>query len=460
MGKNGIISTVLIAILFCALTANSAEKPAAKTVTVEKTWEIGEVISAFPVGFSLVTKKNRQFAAYYDKEHRMTVASRSLGSDKWEYKVLPCKIGWDSHNYVTMAFDREGHLHLCGNMHCNPLIYFRSAKPWDISTLERVPSMCSGNEKRCTYPLFMEGPEKELIFHYRDGHSGNGKEIYNIYDCNSKTWSRLLDKPLIDGEGKMNAYMTGPTLGPDGWFYLSWVWRDTYECETNHDPSCARSRDLKNWESLNGTPLPLPITIRSPETLIDSIAAKGGILNGCLRLGFDSAKRPIATYHKFDAEGNTQAYAARFDNGKWTPEQISNWNYRWYFEGGGSIGREVSIGEIKQLSPGKLSLPYSHKKHGSAMFILDEETLKPIGKERKPRMFPKGFGKRLSSFPGIRVKTTSDKGDSGDPDIRYVLRWEALLQNRDHKPPEPHPAPSKLVLYKLMQRSRNKIEPL
>ena len=450
MGKSGIITTVLTVVMFCVVSLTAGEKATPKSVTTEKSWEIGEVISAFPVGFCLLTKNNQQFVAYYDKEHNMTIAARSLGSDKWNYKILPTKIGWDSHNYVTMALDKEGHLHIAGNMHCVPLIYFRSAKPWDISTIERIPSMCKGNEKKCTYPLFMEGPDKELIFHYRDGRSGNGKEIYNDYDCESKAWTRLLDKPLIDGEGKMNAYMIGPELGPDGWFYLSWVWRDTYECETNHDPSCARSRDLKNWESLNGTPLPLPITIRSPETLIDAVPARGGILNGCLRVGFDSKKRPVATYHKFDAAGKTQAYIARFDNGKWTPKQVSDWDYRWWFEGGGSIGRDVSIGNIRQHAPGKLALPYSHKKHGSAMFIIDEETLQPIGKERKPTMFPKGFGKKLSSFPGMRVKTASDRNESDEDNIRYVLRWETLKQNRDRKPPEPHPEPSKLVLYKLV----------
>jgi len=423
----------------------------APTVAIEKTWEIAEVPSSFPVGFALLTKGNRQFVAYYDAQHRMTVAARTLGSDQWQYKVLPSAVGWDSHNYIALALDSEGYLHLSGNMHCVPLIYFRSTKPWDISTLEKISSMTGDNEKRCTYPLFLEGADGELIFHYRDGSSGNGSEIYNRYDCQTRRWNRMLDKPLIDGEGQMNAYMSGPSKGPDGWFYLAWVWRDTPACETNHDPSCARSRDLINWETLSGKSIALPITIRTPGTLIDPVPAKGGIINGALRIGFDSDKNPIATYHKFDSTGNTQAYAARFEKGQWTSQQISSWDYRWDFQGGGSIKGEIGLGTIEPHTPGKLSLSYSHIKEGSGLIILDEKTLQPVGKEHSPRIYPREMGQVESKFKGMRVKTAADKGEAPEPDVRYALRWETLPQNRDRKPPEPHPEPSKLKLYKLNQ---------
>jgi len=312
--------------------------------------------------------------AYYDAQHRMTVAARTLDSDQWQYQVLPSAVGWDSHNYIVMALDSDGYLYLSGNMHCVPLIYFRTAKPGDITTLTRIPAMTGSHEDRCTYPHFMEGADGRLIFHYRDGSSGNGSEIYNVYDCSRKTWTRLLDKPLIDGEGQMNAYMSGPAKGPDGWFYLAWVWRDTPACETNHDPSCARSRDLINWETLSGKSIALPITIKTPGTLIDPVPAKGGIINGTLRIGFDSGKNPIATYHKFDSAGNTQAYAARFKEGQWKPQQISNWNYRSDFQGGGSIK-----GEIEQDNAASFALnPQPIKVYSTCRFYDMKEKLNAI----------------------------------------------------------------------------------
>ena len=69
----------------------------------------------------------------------MTIASRALDSNKWQYQLLPTEVGWDSHNYVTMAVDRDGHLHVSGNMHCVQLIYFRTETPGDITTLKQLP---------------------------------------------------------------------------------------------------------------------------------------------------------------------------------------------------------------------------------------------------------------------------------------------------------------------------------
>ncbi|MDD2599742.1 MAG: BNR repeat-containing protein [Kiritimatiellae bacterium] len=443
--------SILLALCCCSLAATEAKPRPAPLFAVEKTWEIAEVPAAFPVGFCLLTKGERQFVAYYDAQHRMTVAARTLGSDQWQYKVLPSEVGWDSHNYITLALDNDNHLHLSGNMHCTPLIYFRSAQPWEIETLERIPSMTGLRETRCTYPVFMQSANNQLIFHYRDGSSGNGSEIYNLYDCRSKSWQPLLNKPLIDGEGRMNAYMIGPQLGPDGWFYLGWVWRDTSACETNHDPSCARSRDLINWETLSGDPIALPITINTPNTLIDPIPARGGIINGALRIGFDSRHQPIASYHKFDANGHTQLYVARFEAGQWAPHPVTNWDYRWEFTGGGSIVFEVRVGTVEPWAEGKLSLAYGHAKKGSGLIILDEQTLQPLGTERAPRSYPNEIGRLESTFKGMRVMTTSDKNGADKNGTRYILRWETLTNNRDRKPPEPHPAPSKLRLYKLKQ---------
>lgn len=37
---------------------------------------------------------------------------------------------------ITMAVDREGYMHLSGNMHANHLTYFRSREPADVTTME------------------------------------------------------------------------------------------------------------------------------------------------------------------------------------------------------------------------------------------------------------------------------------------------------------------------------------
>jgi len=107
--------------------------------------DVASVWSGHPVGFALLTRGNQQFVAFYDAERRMTLAQRTLGEHRWSLTVLPSTLGWDSHNYVTMAMDREGYLHVAGNMHASPLVYFRSARPYDASSMERVSALTGKN---------------------------------------------------------------------------------------------------------------------------------------------------------------------------------------------------------------------------------------------------------------------------------------------------------------------------
>ncbi|HEY3319236.1 MAG TPA: BNR repeat-containing protein [Planctomycetota bacterium] len=413
------------------LLASAAETVVPK---VEACLDIAPVWSGHPVGFCLMTRDKHQFAAFYDAQRQMTVAARTLDSDKWQLTHLPQHVVWDSHNYVTMAIDDDGFIHVSGNMHCVPLVYFRSAKPLDAATIRLAP-MVGEKENRCTYPQFLRGPKNELLFTYRDGRSGSGDQIYNVYDLKAQTWKRMLDKPLTDGKGKMNAYFNGPVRGDDGYFHLCWVWRNSGDCASNHDLSYARSKEMLDWERSDGKPLALPITLESGE-IVDPVPTKGGIINGNNRIGFDAKGRLIITYHKYDTKGFTQVYNARLEDGQWKTYQTSDWNYRWDFSGGGSIKFEVGVGAMTREKDGALSLSYSHSKYGGGIWRLDEQTLKPIGNITRPPSRPAAIGKVESSFAGMAVKWAEDLGTSGEEGVTYVLRWESLGPNRDE--PRPH----------------------
>ncbi|MCX5771973.1 MAG: BNR repeat-containing protein, partial [Candidatus Hydrogenedentes bacterium] len=269
--------------------------------------------SGHSVGYCLLTKNERQYVAYYDHERRMTVAMRDLNSSEWVFKCLPERVNWDSHHYITMCLDQEGHLHVSGNMHGDPLVYYRTEKPYDIKTLRREESMVGENEKKCTYPQFLVDAEGELLFLYRGGKSGDGVQLVNRYDVKTKSWSRLLSTPLFDGFGKVSCYPEGPVQGPDGYFHLVWVWRATGACETNHLLCYARSKDMVHWETATGEPISLPMSPDSKATIIDPVPIEGGMINESTVIGFDKRGRTILSYHKFDANGNTQVYNARFE---------------------------------------------------------------------------------------------------------------------------------------------------
>lgn len=419
-------------------------------VCVERS-EVSSVWSGHSVGFALLSEGDVQFAAFYDADRNMTIAKRRIGETEWRLKQLPSKIGWDSHNYITMAIDEKKHLHLAGNMHCVPLIYFRSEKPLDIDSLVQVPEMTGENEKRCTYPHFMNGPNGELIFTYRDGSSGNGSQIWNEYDPETNEWTRMLDRPLFDGKGKMNAYFHGPIVGPDGYYHISWMWRDTPDCSTNHDFSYARSRDLRNWENSRGEKLELPITLENGE-IIDSAGPGEGLLNPNQRIGFDTEGRIVLSYGKYDENGIYQLYNARLEDGEWKKYRTSSWTKPWIFSGNGTIISKVSFGGI-EIENGKLVQSYRHTDEGSGRWELSPETFAPIGKAVSPVKWPKELDEIELDFPGIERRTAWDIRDRGraygdENDISYIMRWETLPSNRDRAHPAT-PPPSFLRVLKM-----------
>ncbi len=430
----------------------------AKVESVEQVIPIDKVWAGHPVGFGLLTNQNRQYIAYYNGDRNMVVGQRNLDEPIFSLTILPATtrettggtstiLGWDSHNFVTLGIDQDGYLHLSGNMHVNPITYFKSIKPNDISTLVQVMEMVGSNEKRCTYPHFMNTREGDLLFHYRDGSSGDGNEIYNIYNSKTQKWERLLDTPLTDGQGLMNAYQTQPTLMADNWYHMYWVWRDTPDCSTNHDLSYMKSPDLKNWFNAFGEPVKIPITLDNKSVIVDPIPVKGGIINLAASLCFDDNGKPLFAYHKYDPSGNLQFYVARLLGKKWEIKKLTDWNYRWEFSGGGSINNEVRVGEFRNRGNGYFELGYSHIKYGNGTFLLNS-SLDICGSVRKPASAA-GLSKIEGKFAGLQVRTAGDLGITTETGTRYVLKWESLPANRDQAWPEPWPGPSQLYLFKL-----------
>lgn len=405
------------------------------------------VPSDFPVNFSLYTAGDWQYVAYYDTAHVMTVACRRLGSDQWDYQKLNSKVGWDSHNSIAMYVDSVGYIHICGNMHSSPMNYFKSLRPWQIHTIVRQDSMVA-QEDVTTYPEFMTGPRGEVIYHYRYGRSGNGYEIYNVLDVERQTWSRLLDRPLIDGEGLRSAYMQGPVVGPDGYYHLIWVWRDNPDCSSNHTLSYARSRDLLHWESVCGEAVDLPITLSDTILVVDPTPVKGGLINIGIKLGFDSRCQPVIGYHKYDSLGYTQLMLARFESGQWKQVRQTQWTYRWDFKGWGTIVNELLIDAPEVWQQGQLRFGYHRMDIGDGQVIVDENTLLPLREEAYVKNYPDSMDVVRSNFPGMLVYKVIGQGIASDRH-HYCLRWEALSPNRDQKRDGALPAPARLEVWRI-----------
>jgi hypothetical protein len=461
LGKSVLLPR-LLGMLLVAGHANAVA--AAPEPEVVATIDVAPVWAGHPVGFALLTATDRQYVAFYDADRHLTVAARSLADTRWEFfrlasaqpdpprgpKQTSAVLGWDSHNNVVMAIDSVGHIHLAGNMHDNGLTYYRTHAPGAISTFEQVAAMTGRDEDRCTYPLFMTLADGRLVFRYRSGQSGNGDWIMNVYDTATQTWRRHVDTLLFDGQGKQSAYPLAPVQGPDGFFHVSWVWREAADCSMNHDLCYARTRDFIHWETAGGELLSLPLTLSTPGVTVDPVPVKGGILNGTGRVGFDSKQRPVISYPKYDADGNSQAHLARFEEGRWRIEPLTTWDHRHEFSGGGTLGRyEINLDAVRPAGPGELRLAFGHVKFGLGEWVIDENSLRVLRTDPAPPKVPRGFWKVESKFPGMRIITADDAIPSASPRQRFLLRWETLPANRDKPREKPWPEPSILRVLEL-----------
>jgi len=136
-------------------------------------------VASHPVngGRCLISDGKYQYIAFYDGDHQMTVAKRRLDQAKWDFAKLPDRVGWDTHNRIVLFADRDGHLHITGNMHCAPLRYYRTEAPGDIHTFQAINKWTGDYEERVTYPSVLKLRDGSIYMLYRHGGSGNGMRI-------------------------------------------------------------------------------------------------------------------------------------------------------------------------------------------------------------------------------------------------------------------------------------------
>ncbi|WP_312686998.1 BNR repeat-containing protein [Kosakonia sp.] len=415
---------------------------------------IGECCAGFTVEYALLVK-DKYYVAYYNAEHCITVASRPRDKGAWQVSHptgewladknrFMHQTGYDSHNYLTLAMDNQGHLHLAGNMHKDKMVWFRSTRPYDIHSLVQG-TMTGIREESATYPLFFNGRDGELLFRYRDGESGNGDDIYNRWSDSEQRWLRLLESPLLSGNGLRNAYARLPLFGPDNQWHMIWMWRDTPHCETCHDLSYARSPDMIHWFTQRGEPLTLPITLESGD-VVDPAPVEQGLINMSQNIGFDSQGRVLITWHRYDADGFSQAWIAHARQGNWVIKLLSRWDFRWDFHGMGSIPPEVII-SAPHIADGGLYVEFQQPDGTSGRWYLDEETLAVTQTEYGAiTPLPAHFYQVVDDIaPQAQVQIIPELYQ---PQPAHFLRWEALPIQRDVPSDNPVP-PGKLTLIRL-----------
>ncbi len=321
-------------------------------------WKLGEVDDGYAAtsvntavfrGSSLATHGDTQYISYYAPDGTVVLGKRRLGTDDWTLHKTQYKGNVkDAHNVISIGVDGDGYLHACFDHHGHPLRYAKSVAPGSLELGDMEP-MTGNDENDVTYPEFYSMPNGDLIFAYRSGASGRGNLVLNRYSTKDKKWSRIHDI-LIDGEGERNAYWQ-MMADEEGTLHLSWVWRETWLVETNHDLCYARSKDGGlSWQRSDGTDYQLPITMESAE-IAWQIPQNSELINQTSMTADANGNPFIATYWR-DADSRVPQYRLVWHDGtKWNMETVGNRTTPFSLSGGGT--KMIPIARPRIVSDGK-----------------------------------------------------------------------------------------------------------
>lgn len=298
---------------------------------------------------SLATHGDTQYISYYDIDGNVILGKRKQGEDEWMLHKTQYKGNIkDAHNVISIGADGDGYLHVSFDHHGQPLRYARSVAPGSLELGELIP-MTGVDESDVTYPEFYTMPDGDIIFAYRSGASGRGNLVMNLYSTKDKKWNRIHDV-LIDGEDQRNAYWQ-MFVDSEGIIHLSWVWRETWLVETNHDLCYARSEDGgKTWQRSDGTEYQLPITMATAE-IAWKIPQKSELINQTSMTADSKGNPYIATYWR-DADSDVPQYRLVWHDGKtWRMSTVGNRTMPFTLAGGGT--KMIPIARPRIVSDGK-----------------------------------------------------------------------------------------------------------
>lgn len=325
------MKNLFLLIALCSMTFSAR---AQRLVEVGKGFSSTSVNTTVFRNNSIVTHGDTQYISYYDAEGRLVLGKRRSGTAEWTlHRTQYSGNVKDAHNVISMMVDGDGYLHLSFDHHGHQLNYCRSIAPDTLVLGDKEP-MIGSEEEDVTYPEFHRLADGDLLFVYRSGASGRGNMVMNRYDVKTRKWERVQDV-LVDGENARNAYWQ-LYVDRAGTIHLSWVWRETWHVETNHDLCYARSFDGgKTWYKTDGSRYDLPIRLDNAEYAC-RIPQNSELINQT-GMSADAAGHPyIATYWRSPGSDVPQYRIVWHDGKAWHHRQVSDRKTPFSLKGGGT----------------------------------------------------------------------------------------------------------------------------
>lgn len=373
--------SLLAIVLVCSTAVGQSERRDGALIgqpdTPIKSWDIDKVWTGVPVDYAAVRSGDEVVAGYYDQNRRVTLTVLPLKGGATTHIHLPDTYkGWDGHNYVALAVDRSGTIHVAANMHDDPLKYYQLPKPYAEGKAKVAP-MIGADESSVTYPKFYHTADGDLIFGYREGKTGDGIWLFNRWTGTS--WARILPGPTFSERHEGNPVNAYPRVVKDarGTFHFALQWRKPGGLAENFRITYASTRDFVRWNRLDGSAIDLPITPDNSSLIVDT-GTEMGLRSGPISI--DEAGRPIISFTRYAADGPNAGYVARGDTTGWLVQEVARTDRRWVMEGKGILARGIAVGsKAVVIRDGVPIACFRIQNRGLECKMLDAKTLKPSG---------------------------------------------------------------------------------
>lgn len=284
---------------------------------------------------NVVTADGRRYAAWWNSDRHPIVAIETdsgwslVDLHDLDGNPLESPVPDDGHNTINITVDHDGHIHVMANHHIDPPRYVRTVDPHGIDgnwTTENGPLV----DQNLTYPKFIRTDNSLLLF-YRRGSASSGDQWYETWD--GTEWVDATK--LLDGQtDTVNGYMHHITSRGDE-IHVAVVWRGSGSShDTNNDLCHMRSVDGGGtWESIDGTPVTLPVRQQDCPLVFDTADSGSGIL-GSAGLTVTSDGVPhIATHIYNDAATESRILYSTWTGQSWDNTKLfTDWNHKMPFD--------------------------------------------------------------------------------------------------------------------------------
>lgn len=305
------------------------------------------------------------FIAFINKDLQLIVAKKDSGL--WQQTVVDSAVypsTW--HSAASLGIDRQGYIHVVGNMHSTPWQYHRSILPGDISAWEfrgqdagqnkghtvsaadvRDTWMAAGTAaipgNQITYAFMRNDRNGQLYVAFRECFYCDRSDYYARewsagiarYDEDSQTWLRI-------GGTQPWAHDTGfVPLGMRMAFdirnrmHVSWLWYDHYKKDRSHDtapnfPAYAQSSDSAgSFYRSDLQTLELPIEFSQTDTLwspFDLAPNSKGYFERYTDIAVAPNGSPyVVLFPKSPSTGRKRSYTTYVPGFGWTKPETMPW---------------------------------------------------------------------------------------------------------------------------------------